>query len=253
MSNDNNINIKENKLNKFIAIHKKAFLISSCAIFLIAVLVFCIIQTLNYNKTLSLFLNEVEENQQLSERLELETITMAELEQLVESKNQEVIRNKEKWDLEKVKLESEIAEWQDRYYEASFEYSHIRWAMRLHDMDGPLYVPADMDRDLIDFVIKHYQAWYTGDVETYKSTVSLEWQPELMSYYIEMAEENDYYRVEVKFIKANYDKLERYDSWGGFIYVTVLEQEHAGSEPSIKDWPTHIVLNDGKWFVRDYH
>ena len=74
-----------------------------------------------------------------------------------------------------------------------------------------------------------------------------------MTNFILRAEENDYYRVEVKFIKANYDLLERYDSWGGFIYVTVLEQEFADSEPSIRDWPTHIVLNDGEWFVRDYH
>ena len=125
MDNNTNENRKETTLYKFIAIHKKAFMILSTAIFIVVVLTFCIIQTLNYNKTLTLFASEVEENQQLNERLELEITTITELEQLLESKNQEMMRNKEKWDSEKEKLESEITEWQDRYYETSFEYSLI--------------------------------------------------------------------------------------------------------------------------------
>ena len=170
---DNYISAIKKKLCKFILLHRKVFMIIATAIFLCVVLAFSAAQTFNYREILSLYENEVEVNKQLNEQLELKEAHITQLEQLAERTDQKAIRDKERWT-------AEIEEWEDRYNRASFEHNHVHYAMRLYDMDGPLFVPADMDQKMLDFLLKHFRAWYTGDVETYKTTVSLEFQPEVI-------------------------------------------------------------------------
>ena len=235
-----NVSEIKDKLYKLISIHKKGVFILSASIFFAAALVICALQTLNYHETKALYVREVEKNQQLNEYLELGASTIARLESHMEKRNQEAKENEDKW-------AAEIAECRELYFKASFEDSHVKYAMRLYDMDGPLFVPAHIDKGLADFIVKHFTAMYTGDVETYKSTVSpTTWSHEYLMGRLLTVAENEYYRAEVKFIN------EWNDTWWN-LSVTVLEQEFEDSEPRINVWPVILAHTDGKWFVNDYH
>ena len=243
----NDENGSKNNLSLFMSNHKELVISVSVTVLFGFFLAFGIMQTINFNNAISMYEIEVYNNHQLSEQLEVEKATIAQLEKSIEEKALEVSRSAKYAETLKSQMDLQVTEWRDRYEQASFEDSHVKWVMRLHDMDGSLFVPYDMDRDLVDFLLKHFQAWYSGDVETYSSTVSLELQREVMLGYISSAAENDYHQAKIKFMDG------RYDPRGGYINVTVLEQKDIDGETSITVWPTYITNIDGEWFVYDYN
>ena len=145
MSNDSNKSKNENMLYAFILSHKKVVVVISAVVCFGIVLAFCAAQTRNYHKTLSLYNDESGKNLQLGEQLGQNESTIAFLEELIETNRQVMVEIVEK-------QVAEIAEWQDLYYKASYEDSHVKYALRLYDMDGPLFVPSDIEQGLIDFL-----------------------------------------------------------------------------------------------------
>jgi cell division protein FtsB len=226
-------------------------LIILAVIFLCTFIFLYYMQTQNYNNTLALYEDEFEKNQLLNAQLDAEAATVKRLSAQLDAEAATIkLLNEQTQSLviTVTKQIAEIAEWREKYFMASYEAGHVNWVMRLNVFGEPLYVPFEMDNDLVNLIKKHFNAWYSGDEETYKSTVILREPDDIMQHYVSLVAENDYYRAEVKFIAV----LISYPT-SVYSHITVLVQEDEDSESSLVVWPAYISLFDEGWRIWDFH
>jgi len=125
-------------------------------------------------------------------------------------------------------------------------------------MGTPIVVHESVTREDIDFVVRHFQALYAGDVGTFLETITrdrrrhvevtddngLDWGYIRMLEWLRYRGEVRYYRVEVKVIP---------ELRHGFVPISVLVQRYPNSPPFMREyWTGFVRRDDGSWRVYIY-
>jgi len=175
--------------------------------------------TLSYDEVLMLYNNESNKTQELSVKLKSLETDNSQLEMQMK--------------IITLRTEAQVQECEDKFIH-----------LGLYDTGAPLIVSADIEREFIDFIVKHFNAMYSGDVETYKETLSPEvWQSDYMMEKVLRFVDETYYHAEVKIIPY----------FGhGYIPIYILVQKDEDSEPEIQVYNTGIYYTDGEVGVYDY-
>ena len=133
--------------------------------------------------------------------------------------------------------------------------SAMEWFFGIHEMGTPIVIHESVTREDIDLVVRHFQALYTGDVETYLETItrdgrrhvevtddnSLGWGYTRMLEWLRRRGEVGYYRVEVKVIP---------ELRHGFVPISVLVQRYPDSPPFMREyWTGFVQRDDGSWRI----
>jgi len=173
---------------------------------------------------------------------------------------------------------------QRRYHEMRNE-EWIVWALR--DIDAPTITHVTADPDIVDLIIRHFNAKYSGDLAGFLDTIngghtweypgaafSVEcpndwnafWEHEnwlwgdWMVMRFRQVAEHEYYRMTVRFV-PDWERWHwEWDwefTWGGTLWVTLVVQETPESLPFLRSYPVALTasggLNRNEWRVFDYH
>ncbi len=119
------------------------------------------------------------------------------------------------------------------------------------NIESPTLVDSRLDKELVNMIIRHFEALYNGDLDSYKTTLASP-EYEYLTSKVKSVKEP----AKVKIISTNIEDnsyFEDFNQTGGqFIPVEVLTSDSETGEVKRDFYNVGVTKQSGDWLVYDY-